>query len=100
MGISQHEYSNCLQKVHCDKFNVAVTTSKFLFDICDYTVDSHIGTGEFSLALGILHVCGHTDVRSHVPPGMECCLQKNIVRNSTKAQLHKLTLLTSWNFLV
>ena len=40
--------------------------------MCDYTVDSDIGTGNIWLALGILHVCGHAHVRSHVSPGMDC----------------------------
>ena len=36
--------------------SVAVATAKFLFGICDYTVDSDVGTGNIWLALGILHV--------------------------------------------
>ena len=51
---------------------VAVATMKFLFGICDCTVDTDIGTGDFSLVLGILYVCGHVHVRSHVSPGMDC----------------------------
>jgi len=35
---------------------VAVATTKFLFGTCDCTVDSDVGTGDFSLVLGILHV--------------------------------------------
>ena len=37
--------------------SVAVATTKFLFGMCDCTVDSDTQTGEFSLMLGILHVC-------------------------------------------
>ena len=36
--------------------SVAVATSKFLFDKCNCTVDSDVGTGDFSLA-GTLDVC-------------------------------------------
>ena len=34
-------------------------------------VNNDVGTGDFSLVLGILHVCGQAHVRSHVSPGME-----------------------------
>ena len=44
----------------------AVATTKFLFGICDYTVDSDTGALDFSLVLGILHLCGN--VRWHVSP--------------------------------
>ena len=36
---------------------VAVATTKFLFSMCDYTIDSDVGTGDFSLVLGISHMC-------------------------------------------
>ena len=36
--------------------NAAVATAKFLFGMCDCTVDIDVGTGDFSLVLGILHV--------------------------------------------
>ena len=49
----------------------AVATTEFLFDMRDCTVDSDGGTGDFSLALGILFVCGHAHVRSHVSPDMD-----------------------------
>ena len=52
--------------------SVAVVTKKSLFDKCDCTVDSDIQAGDFSLVLGILHVCGHEHMRSHVSPGMDC----------------------------
>ena len=52
--------------------SVAVTTTKFLRGMCDCTIYSDVGTGNFSLVLGILHVCGHAHVRSHVSPGMGC----------------------------
>ena len=38
--------------------SVAAGTMKFLFGICDCTVDIYVGTGNFSLVLGILHECG------------------------------------------
>ena len=41
---------------------VAVATTKFLFGMCDCTVDIDVGTGDFSLVLGILHVCAHVHV--------------------------------------
>ena len=44
----------------------------FLFGMCDSTVDSDVGTGDFSLMLEILHVCGHAQVRSHVSHSMDC----------------------------
>ena len=49
---------------------VVVTTTKFLFCLCDCTVDSDVSTGDFSLLLGILHVCEHAHVRSHVSSGI------------------------------
>ena len=51
--------------------SVAVATTKFLLGMCDCTTDSDAGTGHFSLALAILHMCGHAYVRSHVSPGMD-----------------------------
>ena len=50
--------------------SVAVTTTTFLSGICDCTVDSDVGIGNFSLVLGILHVCGHAYVQWHGSPGM------------------------------
>ena len=52
--------------------SVAVEATKFLFGMCDCTDDSDVGTDDFSLVPGILHVCGHAHVRSHVPPDMDC----------------------------
>ena len=52
--------------------SVAAATTKFLSGMCGCTVDSDVGTGDFSLVLGILHVCGHVQVRSHVSQGMDC----------------------------
>ena len=52
--------------------SVAVATTQFLFCMCNCTVDSEVGTGDFSLVLEILHVCGHAQVRSNVSPGMNC----------------------------
>ena len=50
---------------------VAVAIMKFLIGICNCTVDSDVGTGSFSLVLGILHVCGQAHMRSHVSPGID-----------------------------
>jgi len=50
----------------------AVATKKFLFGMCDCMVDSDAGKGDLSFELGILHVCGHAHVRSHLSPGMDC----------------------------
>ena len=54
--------------------SVVVARAKLLFCMCDCTVDTDVGTGEFSLVLGTLDVCGHAHVRSHVSPGMDCSL--------------------------
>ena len=51
--------------------SVAVATKKFLLGMCECTVDSDVGTCDFSLVLQILHVCGYVHVRSHVFPGMD-----------------------------
>jgi len=40
--------------------------------MCDCMVDSDAGKGDLSFELGILHVCGHAHVRSHLSPGMDC----------------------------
>ena len=52
--------------------SVAVATTKFIFGIYDCTVDIDVGTGDFSLLLGTLQVCGHAHMRSHVSPSMDC----------------------------
>ena len=65
--------------------SAAVATDKFLFGMCDCTANSDVGTGDFSLVLGNLHVCGHAHGRSHVSQGMDCipkakgltCMQMN-----------------------
>ena len=49
---------------------VAVASAKFLSGMWYCTVDSDIGTDDFSLVLRILHVCGHVHVRSHLSPSM------------------------------
>ena len=46
---------------------VKVATTKSLFGICDCAVNSNVDTGDFSLVLGSLHVCGH----AHVPQDMD-----------------------------
>ena len=48
--------------------SVAVEAMKFLFGMCDGTVDSDVGTENFSPVPGILHACGH----AHVPSNMNC----------------------------
>ena len=54
---------------------VAVASMRLLFGMCDCTVDSSVGKGYFSLVLGILHVYGQLNVRSHVSPGVDCLLR-------------------------
>ena len=49
--------------------SAAVVTAKFLFDMCDCMVDIDIGIGDFSLLLGILHMCTHIHMQSHVSQG-------------------------------
>ena len=48
--------------------SVAVEITKFLSGMCNCTVDNDNGKGDFSLVLGILHVCRY----AHAPPGMHC----------------------------
>ena len=54
--------------------SVTVATTKVLFDICNCTVDRDFSTGDSSLVLGILPMCGHAHMRSHVSPGHELVL--------------------------
>ena len=54
--------------------SVAVEATKFLCSMCDCTVDSDVGTGDFSLVPRILHVCGHAHVQLHVSPDMDCIM--------------------------
>ena len=51
--------------------SVAIATTSFLFGTCDGTVNSDVGMDDFSLMWGILHMCGHTHLQSHVSPGMD-----------------------------
>ena len=46
----------------------------------DCTVNNDVGTGDFSLALEILHVRGHAHVRSHMSTGMGWTLRKSLIR--------------------
>ena len=46
--------------------SVALMTTKFLLRICDCTVDSDVGTGDFLLMLRILHVWTQALVITHV----------------------------------
>ena len=54
--------------------SVAARLTKYLFCMCDSTVESDVGKGDFSLVggRGILHVCGCTHVRLRVSPAMDC----------------------------
>ena len=56
------------------KQDEAEATTEFLFVIYDCTVHSDVGTGNFSLMLGILLICGHTYIGSQVPLGHELAL--------------------------
>ena len=58
-------------KQNVSVISVAVAKMKIQFSMCDYMVDSDVGTGYFSLLLGILYVCGHAHVLSQVYPGMD-----------------------------
>ena len=44
---------------------------KFLFSMCNCMIDSDVGMDDFSLLLGILHMCGHMHVQLHVLMGMD-----------------------------
>ena len=55
--------------------SVVVATKKFLFGICNCTVEGLVGTDEFLLVLGTLYVFGYVHVRSHVPQGMDSLTQ-------------------------
>ena len=46
--------------------SVAVVIAKFLFGMCDCTVHSDVGTVDFSLVLGTLHMCRHVHMGSFV----------------------------------
>ena len=61
-------------KANDDSHYYCICDKKFLFGMCNCTVESDVGTGDFSLLLRILQVCGHAHVRSHVPPGKSCVL--------------------------
>ena len=50
-------------------------TAKFVFGMSDYTVIVDVGTGGFSLMLGILHLCGHV----HVFPGIDWCTMAGVL---------------------
>ena len=58
-------------------------TTKSPFGMCDCTVDSDVGRGDFSLVQGILHVCGHTYVELHLPQGMDSDLHKKVWESSS-----------------
>ena len=47
-----------------DSTSVLVAITKFLFGMCDCKVNSDVGTGDFSLVLGILQVCRWTRARA------------------------------------
>ena len=50
------------QEIDMRVTTAAVVTTKSLFGMCDYKVDSDVGMGELSLMLEILHVYGHLHV--------------------------------------
>ena len=64
-----------------DGSSVPVVTTKFLFGVCVCTSDIDVGTSDFSIVLGILHACGHAQVRSHLSPGLDCLkvTEKNVM---------------------
>ena len=81
--------------------SISFATKKFLCGMCYCTVDSNVGTGDFSPVLGILHVCGHADVRSHVSPGMHCCFTVCPVQGSIlqkRSALNMLALVSSLSY--
>ena len=43
--------------------SVAVATAKFLFGMCNCTVDNDVGMDNFLLVLGILWTCAHAIMR-------------------------------------
>ena len=49
--------------------SVAVATTKSLFGKCNCTVDGDVGTGDFLLVLGILHLYGRAHVGLLLSPG-------------------------------
>jgi len=55
-----------IQKQKVTVTSVAVVTMKFLFGTCNCTVDSDIGTSDFSLVLGILHMCVDMHTCNHM----------------------------------
>ena len=58
-----------------------VAITKFLFGMCDCTVDSEAGTCDFALVLESLHECGDAHMRSHGSPGMDCKIRNKITNN-------------------
>ena len=58
--------------------SVAVATMNFMFGMCNCSVDSDAGTGDFSLVLWILHVCGRVHMQSHVSLSMGSGIHKSV----------------------
>ena len=54
--------------------SVEAGTKKYLFGMCDCVVSNDVGTGDFSLLLAVLHVCGYAYMRLHVSPAINCCM--------------------------
>ena len=52
-----------LSKQNVTVTGVAVATMRFLCRRCNYTVDSDVSTGDFSLVLDILHGCEHKNYK-------------------------------------
>ena len=55
-------------------FSTKQDKAEFLIVMCDCTINSDIGKGDFSLVLG-LYSSGHAHVRSHVSLGMDWRVQ-------------------------
>ena len=50
--------------------DVAVAATRLLFGMCDRTIDSDVVTGDFSLALGNLHL---VDMHAYDGPYYQAC---------------------------
>ena len=59
--------------------SVAVATTRFLFGMCNCTLDNDVGTNDISHVLVILHICGLAHVRSHVSTDMDCFIYSRIL---------------------
>ena len=48
-----------------------VVTAELLFGMCNCTVESDVGSCDFSLVLGIPHVCVDAHMKSHMCQDMD-----------------------------